>query len=91
MAFLNNVSQKKEELYGIIGKVSDLESEKEDLLKEKNVTMDILLNYEKDRPVAEKLASTKRELEVITKARDTLKTKRSLRSVNYTRCKISQI
>ena len=32
------VSQKKEELYGIIGKVADLESEKDDLLKEKNVT-----------------------------------------------------
>ena len=82
------VSQKKEELYGIIGKVSDLESEKEDLLKEKNVTMDILLDYEKDRPVAEKLASTKRELEVITKARDTLEDemvakKRELHKMKY--------
>lgn len=82
------VSQKKEELYGIIGKVSDLELEKEDLLKEKNVTMDILLDYEKDRPVAEKLASTKRELEVITKARDTLEDemvakKRELHKMKY--------
>lgn len=82
------VSQKKEELYGIIGKVSDLESEKEDLLKEKNVTMDILLDYEKDRPGAEKLASTKRELEVITKARDTLEDemvakKRELHKMKY--------
>jgi len=40
------ISQKKEELYQIIGKVADLESEKEDLLKEKEVTMDMLADYE---------------------------------------------
>jgi hypothetical protein len=66
------ISQKKEELYGIIDKVSDLESEKEDLLKEKEVTMDILSDYEKNRPVAEKLAATKKELEMITTERDDL-------------------
>lgn len=82
------VSQKKEELYRIVAKVSDLELTKEDLLKEHKVTKDILLDYEKDRPVAEKLAATKRELEEITKARDTLEDdlvtkKRELHKMNY--------
>lgn len=67
-----SISQKKEELYQIIGKVADLESEKEDLLKEKEVTMDMLSDYEINRPVAEKLAATKKELEMITKERDDL-------------------
>ena len=66
------ISQKKEELCQIIGKVADLESEKEDLLKEKEVTMDMLADYEINRPVAENLVATKKELEIITKERDDL-------------------
>jgi hypothetical protein len=49
-----------------------LESEKEDLLNEKEVTMDILSDYDKNRPEAEKLVATIKELEMITTERDDL-------------------
>jgi hypothetical protein len=82
------ISQKKEELYGIIGKVADLELEEKDLVKEKNVTMDILLDCEKNRPIAEKLAATRREMEVTKKERDSLEDEiatkgRELHKMNY--------
>ncbi len=66
------VSQKKEELHEIVGKVVDLKTEKEDLLEENKLTMNILSEYQKNRPVAEKLAVTQRELEEITRQRDAL-------------------
>jgi iron uptake system EfeUOB component EfeO/EfeM len=53
------VSQQKRVLYEIVDKVVDLKIEKEDLLEEKNLTMDILMDYEKNRPVAEKLVVTR--------------------------------
>ena len=46
--------------------------EKEDLLEEKKLTMDIPMDYEKNRPVAEKLVVTQMELEDITRQRDAL-------------------
>jgi predicted nucleic acid-binding Zn-ribbon protein len=66
------VSQQKSVLYEIVDKVVNLKIEKEDLLEEKELTMDILMDYEKNRPVAEKLVVTQRELEEITRKRDTL-------------------
>jgi hypothetical protein len=66
------VSQQKEILNEIVQKVVDLRIDKEDLLEEKKLTTDILLDYEKNRPVAEKLVVTQRELEKITRQRDTL-------------------
>ncbi|HEY7227442.1 MAG TPA: hypothetical protein VH481_04890 [Nitrososphaeraceae archaeon] len=85
------VLQKKEELYGIIEKVSDLESEKDDLLKEKEVTMDILSDYEKKRPVAEKLAETERELGVITKERDSSENEITAKSHELHKMKYEQM
>ncbi|MGC2385336.1 MAG: hypothetical protein WA631_19760, partial [Nitrososphaeraceae archaeon] len=55
-----------------VQKVVDLQIEKEELLEENKLTMDILLDYKKNRPVAEKLVVTQRELEKITMQRDTL-------------------
>ena len=49
-----------------------MQIEKEELLEENKLTMDILLDYKKNRPVAEKLVVTQRELEKITMQRDTL-------------------
>ncbi len=66
------VSQQKSVLYEIVDKVVNLKMEKEDLLEEKKLTVDILMDYEKNRPVAEKLVVTQMELEDITRQRDTL-------------------
>ena len=51
------VSQQKRALYEIVDQVVNLKIEKEDLLEEKKLTMDILMDYEKNRPVAEKTCS----------------------------------
>ena len=74
------ISQKKKILDEIIQKVVDLETEKENLLEENKLTMDILLDYKKNRPVAEKLVVTQRELEKITRERDNLERETTTRA-----------
>lgn len=67
-----DVSQKKEELCQIVDKVVNLQMEKEDLLEDNKVTMEILLDYKKNRPAAEKIAATQRELENATIEMDSM-------------------
>lgn len=57
-----------------------METEKENLLEENNLTADILSDYKKNRPVAEKLVATQQELENITKERDMLETEVTTKS-----------
>jgi hypothetical protein len=64
------ISQEQERLKEIRQEITYLESTIIKMLQDHNVTINTLREYERDRPVADNLVATKKELEQVIKERD---------------------
>ncbi len=64
------IIQEEERLKGIRQEITNLQMAQMHLLKDHSVTINTLREYERDRPVADNLVATKKELEQVIKERD---------------------
>jgi hypothetical protein len=67
------IIQEEERLKGIRQEITNLQMAQMHLLKDHSVTINTLREYERDRPVADNLVATKKELEQVIKERDRYK------------------
>jgi hypothetical protein len=67
------ISQEQERLKEIRQEITYLESTKIKMLQDHNVTTNTLREYERNKPVADNLTATKKELEKVKKERDSYK------------------
>jgi hypothetical protein len=65
--------QEQEKLKEIRQEIIDLQRAKMQALQDHNVTINTLLDYERNKPVADNLVATKNELEKVKKERDSYK------------------
>jgi DNA-binding transcriptional MerR regulator len=67
------IRQEEERLKEIRQDITDLQIAKMQVLQDHNVTINTLLEYERNKPLADNLTATKMELEKVKKERDSYK------------------
>jgi hypothetical protein len=67
------IRQEEERLKEIRQEITDLQMAKMQVLQDHNVTINIIREYERNRPIADNLVATKTELEKVIKERDSYK------------------